>query len=291
MKKVSIVFMILSLIYILAVSELSGQEIKFPKLSQKAAISQEIGLTEVTITYHRPGVKGRVIWGGLVPYDKIWRTGANNATTISFSKDVTVEGKPLKAGTYGLFTVPGKDQWIFVFSKQAKIWGTYGYKKEEDVLRINVKPGTMPHKVEWMMFRFSDLTDNSAKVNLDWEKLTVGFTVKVETKDMVLSSIKRTLGRYWVPPYSSANFALKNNMLGEAKEWIDLSVSITPVYWNMFLKAKIYRKLAKTKKEMKNSVKILEKAILLGKKLPERQQRYTEEAKKLLAEWTGKKGK
>jgi len=291
MKKILVLLGLLTFTWAFVTVELDAQEIKFPKLSQKASISQEIGLTEISLTYHRPGVKERVIWGELVSYDKIWRTGANNATTIRFGNDVKVEGQPLKAGTYGLFTIPGKEVWTIVFSKQSDIWGTYGYKEEQDVLRVKVKPETHPQSVEWMMFAFSDLTENSAKINLKWEKLSIGFSVKVDTKKMVLGSIQKTMDRYWVPPYSSANYMLANNIPEKAKELIDRSVTLKPIYWNMLLKAKIYHKLAKTNKAKRQATKILEKAIFLGKKLPKRQQGYVEEAKKLYTEWTGKKAK
>ncbi len=266
-----------------------AQEIKTPKPSPKATVFQEIGLSDVTITYHRPGVKERVIWGDLVPYDKIWRTGANNATTIEFSGDVTIDGNKLAAGKYGLYTIPGKAEWTFIFSKQNSLWGAGGYKESEDALRIKVKPGSGPHHCEWMNFGFADLSDGSAKVVLRWEKLMVGFTVKVDTKGMVLKSIERTMGRYWVPAYRAADYAFENEMLDKAKDWIDTSVGIQAIYWNMLLKAKIYKKTAKTKKDEKMAVKILDKALFLGTKLPESQQGYTKEGKELFEKWTGKK--
>lgn len=265
-----------------------AQEIKFPNVSQKASVTQTIGLTDVAINYYRPGVKGRVIWGDLVPYDKVWRTGANNATTIEFSNEVMIEGNKLAAGKYGLFTIPGKDEWVFIFSKQADIWGDYGYKDSEDVLRVKVKPEEAPF-CEWMMFGFGDLTEDSAKVMLHWEKLMVGFTVKVDTKGMIVKSIEKVMDRYWTPAYRSADYAFSNGMLDNAKKWIDVSVGIKTVYWNMVLKAKIYKQMAKTKKEEAEATKILEKAILLGKELPENQQSYVEEGKKLLQEWKTKK--
>ncbi len=290
MKKLTItlVFVFLVFLSMTTFGNLMAEEIQFPKISQKASVSQTIGLTDVTITYHRPGVKGRVIWGDLVPYDKLWRTGANNATTISFSHDVTVEGNKLPAGTYGLFTIPGQEEWTFVFSKQSDIWGAYGYKEDQDVLRIKVKPASIPH-CEWMRFCFSDLSENAAKVNLEWEKLTVGFTVNVETQKMVLESIEKTLGRYWVPPYYSADHAFKNKMLDKAKEWIDMSTAIKVSYWNMLLKAKIYKEMAKTKMDTKEAIKILEKANLLIKDLPEGQKQYATEGEELLKEWKSKK--
>src|SRR5205085_4953821 len=126
--------------------------------------------TDVTITYSRPGVKGRVIWGELVPYDKVWRTGANEATTIAFSEDVKINGQALPAGTYSLHTIPGKDMWTIIFNKQAEQWGSFKYDQSKDALRVQVKPQDGPMQ-EWMMFSFPNVNANSATVELAWEKL------------------------------------------------------------------------------------------------------------------------
>ncbi|NIM12301.1 MAG: DUF2911 domain-containing protein [Candidatus Aminicenantes bacterium] len=288
MRKITTILVGLVFLSMVTSGTLWSQDLKFPRVSQGASISQTIGLTDVTITYHRPGVKGRVIWGGLVPYDKVWRTGANEATTIEFSHDVMVEGNKLTAGTYGLFTIPGKTEWTFIFSKQSKIWGAMGYKEEEDALRVKVKPADAPH-CEWMKFGFADLKEDSAKVILHWEKLMVGFTVNVDTKGMILENIKKTMGRYWVSPYYAADYAFKGEMYDKAKEWIDMSVALKQSYWNMLLQAKVYKKLAKTKKEVKQAIKILEKAVMLIKDLPERSKQFADEGPKLLEEWKGKK--
>jgi hypothetical protein len=286
MKKYTLILLALTLTF---GGSLLAQDLKFPQPSPAASVKQAIGITEVEITYHRPGVRGRVIWGGLVPYDEIWRTGANQATTIEFSGDVMIEGNKVAAGKYGLFTIPGKTEWTVIFSKQADLWGTGGYKEEEDALRIKVKPMDAPFPCDWMHFMFGDLKDDSAKVFLHWEKLMIAFTVTVDTKDMVLKSLERTMDRYWVSPYRAAGYALDQEMPDKAKEWIDTSTALKKSYWNMFLKAKVYKKTAKTENEIKDAVKILEEAIQLGKDLPEQQQQYVEEAKKLLAEWTAKK--
>lgn len=289
MRRISMGVTILALVFLMGSVGLSSQEIQFPKPSPKASVTQVIGLAEVTITYHSPGVKGRVIWGKLVPYDKVWRTGANNATTIRFSKDVTIDGHPLKAGKYGLFTIPGRETWTIIFSKQADIWGAFGYKEDQDVLRVKVKASKLPHSMERMIFHFADVTDDSGRVVLAWEKVSVAFTLKVDTQAMVMKGIERAMGRYWVAPYQAANYALKVDKLDKAKEWIDTSVAVSATYWNSFLMAKIYHKLAKTKKARKKAIQILKHAIQLGAKLPERQQGYVKEAKALLADWTGKK--
>lgn len=287
MKKTMFVLVVLVFVSLLTTG-LWAQEIKFPSVSQKASVTQTVGLTDVSINFYRPGVKGRVIWGGLVPYDKIWRTGANGATTIEFNNDVMIEGNKLAAGKYAIFTIPGKNEWVFIFNKQVDLWGDYGYKESEDVLRVNVKPEEAPF-CEWMMFAFNNLSEDSAKVMLHWEKLMVGFTIKVETKGLLLNSIEKNMEHCAISSYRSANYAFRNEMLDNAKKWVDISVNIKSAFGNMALKAKIYKKLAKTKKEEAEAIKILEKAILLGKELPAEQQSYVEDAKKLLQEWKGKK--
>src|SRR5207249_10739214 len=115
-------------------------ELDIPRVSQRASVTQRIGLTDITITYHRPAVGGREIWGKTVPYGKVWRAGANENTTITFADDVTVEGKPLAAGTYGLHMIPDKEQWTIIFSKNATSWGSFSYDEKEDALRVSVKP-------------------------------------------------------------------------------------------------------------------------------------------------------
>lgn len=147
------------------------------RVSPNASVSQAIGTTEVTITYGRPAVNNRMIFGDLVPFDQIWRTGANEATTITFSEDVTVEGEKLEAGTYGLFTVPGEDTWTIVFNDNPTQWGAFDYNSDEDVLRVDVKP-EKASPMEQMMFYFEDVTEDSGTIVLHWDDVKVPFTVK-----------------------------------------------------------------------------------------------------------------
>ena len=167
-------FRLLSLVLLaLAALPLLGQRASNRlRPSPNASVSQTIGVTEVTLSYSRPGAKGRKVWGELVPYGQLWRTGANEATTISVSKDVLIEGQKLAAGTYALFTLPTENEWTVVFNKNAKLWGTRDYDAAQDALRIKVKPQPADHE-EWMSFRFTDLTDSSATLVLRWEKLAV----------------------------------------------------------------------------------------------------------------------
>jgi len=156
------------------------------RVSPKASISQTVGVTDVVISYSSPGVKGRKIWGGLVPYDKVWRAGANEATKITFSTDVWIEGKKLPAGSYGFFVIPKEKEWTIIFNKVADQWGAFEYNESQDALRVNVtaQPGNFH---EWLNYTFSDMNvnahgKNSAVINLNWEKVKLPFKIETEVK-------------------------------------------------------------------------------------------------------------
>ena len=191
MKRLSIIsiFLILSFLLILPSTTLAQRNKVRPSL--KASIMQRLGIdTDITIEYSRPGVKGRKIWGELVPYglapgnkysnDKPfpWRTGANENTTIEFSKDVLIEGNKLPAGKYGIHMIPSEKDWTIIFSKNSEGWGSFAYNQEEDALRVTVTPVEAPHK-EWLMFGFKDLAGTSATACLHWEKLMVPFKIEL----------------------------------------------------------------------------------------------------------------
>ena len=144
-----------------------------PMASPKAEVMQTIGVTDITVTYHRPAVKDRTIWGELVPYDKVWRAGANNATKIEFSNDVTVQGKPLSAGAYSFFVIPSKSgEWTAIFNTVADQWGAYNYDESKDALRIKVQPMESDH-TERLHYQFTQLTENSAHLVMKWEKIAL----------------------------------------------------------------------------------------------------------------------
>lgn len=149
------------------------------RVSPKASVMQVVGLTEVRIDYSRPGVKGRNIWGELVPFDKVWRAGANEATTISFDSEVVIEGKKLPAGKYSFFAIPSKEEWILIFNKVAEQWGAFEYNEAEDALRITVKPQSNAFQ-EWLTYSFIKIDDKAAIVELKWEKLKVSFKIEVQ---------------------------------------------------------------------------------------------------------------
>ena len=219
----------------LAAVSASAQQLNLPRPSPNAKVSQTIGVTEVSIQYSRPGIKGRTIWGDLVPYNEVWRTGANENTTITFSTPVKVGGKELPAGTYGLQTIPTTGDWTVIFSKDAELWGAFNYKPENDALRIQVKPEPAEFE-ERMGFEFEDVTDNSAKVVLRWEKIAVPFTVEVDTAKLVSESARASLR--WQNPYQAANYCIQNNTcLEEAGRWLDASIALQENFTNLRAKA------------------------------------------------------
>ena len=228
------------------------------RLSPEASVSQTLGITNIQVDYFRPGVKGRVIWGDLVPYNEIWRTGANRATLISFDTDVMVEGKKLEKGKYSFFTIPTSNEWTIIFNKNADLWGTSGYKKEEDALRIQVKP-TAAEFTERMMFYFTNLTENSASLVLQWEKLQVPVSIKVDVNSLVMAAAAEAIN--WRTPYRAADYVLENNLdMEKGKGWLDLSLNIEKNYWNTTLKARYQEKMGKHK----DAIKTMETALKMA---------------------------
>jgi Protein of unknown function (DUF2911) len=185
MKNILNLFIILILAF--SVSALAQQDkkqdkkhekpdVKKVRVSPKAGVFQTIGITDVNVSYSRPGVKNRKIWGELVPYNKVWRAGADEATKITFSTDVMIEGKKLPAGAYGFFAIPGENEWTLIFNKVADQWGAFTYNESEDALRIKVKPVANSNH-DWLLYSFTEMTPTTAQLNLIWEKLKVSFKI------------------------------------------------------------------------------------------------------------------
>ena len=228
-------------------------EVTTPRESQGAKVSQRIGLTDIEVSYHRPGVKGRKIWGELVPYNDgkpfPWRGGANENTTIRFSTDVTIEGKPLAAGLYGLHIIPAADQWIFIFSKNNWSWGSFTYDPKEDALRVTVKPSAVEF-TEYLRYEFDDPNPDNVKLNLYWEKIKAGVAITVDVKKTTVESIRKQLqnsARFtWTGYNSAAMYCLENNTnLDEALQWANSSVQSEPRYENLDTKAQLLAKLGR----------------------------------------------
>lgn len=166
---------IITLVLFVVCSITTAQK-NLPRLSPKSYVGQTIGYTNVDITYGSPGVKGRILWGKLVPYNKVWRTGANEATTIEFDKDVLIEGKKINLGKYSLFTIPGENEWTVILNKVYEQWGAFKYNSKEDVIRFQVKP-IVNHHEERLKFSFEYLEPYISNVNMEWDKLKISFTI------------------------------------------------------------------------------------------------------------------
>jgi hypothetical protein len=280
---------VLCTVLVLLLVPLAFAELTLPRVSQKASVTQTVGLTDVTIMYNRPGVKGRVIWGGLVPYDKVWRTGANEATTITLSQAVKINGQPLPAGTYSFHTIPGKTSWTVIFNKTAEQWGSYDYDASKDALRIQVTPVTGPHQ-EWMAFSFSDVSTDNATVELAWEKLRIPFKIEADTRTQAMASINKALSgevKDWEDPYSAASYAFNANLgNADAMKWIDQSISLKETYWNLRLKAAILEKDGKRKE----AIALGEKAIEIGKQAKDDAGEISK-TEKQVAEWKAAAGR
>ncbi len=215
-------------------------QVRTPRPSPKGSLTQTVGLTDITINYSRPGVKGRSIWGTLVPYDKVWRTGANEATTISFSDDVLIEGQKLPKGTYSLHTIPGQSEWTVIFNSVADQWGSYSYDETKDKLRVKVKPQTAEHR-EWMGFEIPEMTTDTAKIVLRWEKVAVPFTVNTDSTARTMTSLKNAMKPTWQTPYQAASFAFDNKGAAtdqEISDWLDASLRVNENIANLWLKAR-----------------------------------------------------
>ncbi|MEO7795993.1 MAG: DUF2911 domain-containing protein [Thermoanaerobaculia bacterium] len=214
-----------------------------PQPSQAATVSQTVGLTEITITYHRPRVQGREVWGKLVPYGAIWRAGANENTTIEFSTPVKIEGHDLAAGRYGLHTLPSAGTWQLIFSAVDTNWGSFAYDAKEDVLRVEVQPETAPNE-EALAYTFDDATARETTIALRWEKLRVPFKVTVDTPEIVYQSLKRELRGlpqfFWQPWNQAATTLLTSKVhLDDAMAWADKSIAIQKNFANSFTKARL----------------------------------------------------
>ncbi len=169
-----------------------SQELNLPRQSQRAVLLQRIGVTDITVTYHRPLENGRKLWGGLVPYGQVWRAGANENTTVKFTDPVTVEGKPLAAGTYGLHMIPTENEWTVIFSNMSTAWGSFSYKQDEDALRVTVKPGaTEEHNA--LTYDFDQLKPDSTILTMSWGKLAVPVNIAVDVNKAVAASLQKQL--------------------------------------------------------------------------------------------------
>jgi Protein of unknown function (DUF2911) len=265
--------------------------VRLPRPSQKASVMQTIGVTDVTITYHRPGVKGRTIWGEappaaeakvkgeatldnqnerlkgapIVPWGHVWRAGANEATTFVVTDDVLINGQKLAAGSYSLHTIPTKDEWTIVFNGVANQWGSFGYDPAKDTLRVKAKAEWVPDSQEWLEYSFASVTPNSSRVVLRWEKVSVPFTVEVPNVEAVwrakAEAAMAANPSEWRLPLQVAGAYAGDDKWDEALAWADKSIKIQETFENLRAKANIL--FAAGRKD--EGYKIADQAIVKGK--------------------------
>jgi hypothetical protein len=256
-------------------------QLKVPAPSPAATLKQAVGLSDITIEYSRPGAKGRTIYGDVVPFGKVWRTGANSATKITFGEDVKVEGNAVSAGTYAIYTTPNKDSWEVMLYKDLTLGGNVAdYKKENELVRFVVKPKALNDKVETFTIDMTDVTANSTNIQLNWEKTSVSFAVTVDIDSKIMKNIEANVINDSRPYFQAATYYYENNKdLAKASEWADKAIVANPkAFWIVMLKAKIQAK----QNDKKGAVASAEKVIALATEA--KNDDYVAMAKKLIAE-------
>ena len=258
-------------------------DLDLPRPSPFAKVWQVVGLTEITVDYSSPGVKGRKIWGGLVPYDQMWRAGANQATKVTFSKNVTFAGKPVPAGSYAFFVIPTKDAWTVILNKKIDQSGTArDYKQADDLLRVSSKPKAAPFR-ERLAYLVTDFTDDKASLDLEWDKLRLSIPITVDTAAQAVANINATIDSTWRTYANAARYMLENKKDYDAgMKYADQSLALKQDWYNLWIKAE----LLAAKGNAKDARATGEKAYELGSKS---ENFFLEgEIKKTLGEWKKK---
>ena len=251
-------------------AEQQAQHVFTPMASPRAEVAQRIGLTDVKVTYHRPAVGDRDVWGQVIPRagTPVWRTGANENTLISFSTDVTVEGEPLPAGTYGLHTIPGQPaaegEWTIIFSHDTHAWGSFSYKEENDALRVKAKPEKAAHQ-ERFEISIDHLEDDAADLILRWAEVAVPVRIGIDLEKTVMASFRQQLtglsSFFWQGWDQAASYCLQNDMnLEEAMQWADRSIGIQETFSNLSTKSQL---LAKSGDE-EQAREVIARALAMG---------------------------
>lgn len=298
---------------VLFAAPIASAQIRTPRPSQKASVMQTIGVTDITITYSRPGVKGRAIWGDplpeqasvkgeatlddqnvrpkgapIVPWGHAWRAGANEATQFVVTDDVLINGQKLPAGSYSLHTIPTKNEFTIIFNSVANQWGSFSYDPAKDSLRVKVKPEWSEHNKEWLEYWIDPVNDNSAQVNLRWEKVRVPFTVEVkDVKALTLAKVRAAVAEAkpddWRTPLQAAQYVLlTENKIDDAEAvgWLEKSLKTKETYNNLGAKARVLALQGKTQEAIATG----ERALVMGKEA----KANTADLERRLAEWKKK---
>ncbi|MCX2739197.1 DUF2911 domain-containing protein [Pontibacter anaerobius] len=290
MIRVLYTIFILSLTLILGVGNVSAQ-VQLPQASPAAMLRQTIGLTDVTVNYHAPSVRGRKVFGGLVPYGEMWRAGANEATLVTFQDELFLNNERVPAGTYSFFIFPQSDSlWHVVLNKDTTLWGLEGYNELDDVAYLEVKPLKSDVFVETMQFSFSDISTNKAKLNLAWENTRMSLNIETDVEKKALENINKALASAadddWYTWAQCAEYMLpRKEHHQKALQWINKSIAIKENFYNNWIKAKLYA----YNNEYQMAATLSAKAMQLGNSEPESYQTYAKQIETAYSEWKKRK--
>ena len=239
-----------------------AQQLKTPQPSSTQTLKQEFGLGSIELSYSRPNMKGRKIFGDLVPFDKVWRTGANNATTLTFTDEVTIGGTKVPAGKYGLLTIPSANEWTVIISKQTDVTSPSAYKQEMDVVRVKTKPMTLPFSFETFGISFENIKDNSCDLMMAWDKTLVSLPITTDVDGKVMKQIETIMKGDSRPYFAAAAYYANNGKdLNQAIVWYDKAIEQNPkAFWVYYQKASALAKLGKKAEAMTTSAKSMELA-------------------------------
>lgn len=261
-----------------------AQTVDVPALSTKAKVEQRVGITDFSVDYSSPAVRGRKIFGGLVPYDKIWRTGANASTKLTSSRDFTFGGKAVPKGTYSVFSIPGASSWTIVLNKKADAT-TDEYDTKEDAARATVSATSIPAR-ERMTFIFSETTDDSTRLDLEWDTVRVSVPIQLDTKGQVMAGIDTALDDAWRPHYLAGRYLVESGGdFDTALGYLDTSIGIKSTWWNNWWRAQALAKKGRTA----DAIAAGEKALQIGKGNETFEQFFKADVQKTIDGW--KKGK
>jgi hypothetical protein len=240
----------------------SAQSIKTPQPSPGQTIKQDFGVSSIELNYSRPGIKGRKIFGDLVPYGKVWRTGANSATRIKFSDEVTIGGQTLKAGEYAIYTIPNENEWEIIINKGSANWGT-DYKQEDDILRVKATPVKLDDPVETFTMQFANVKSNSTDLQIMWDRTLVSVPITTDVDQKVMAQIDNAMNKDNRPYFAAAMYYMETGRdLNQALTWLDKAIEQNPnAYWVYHQKANVLARLGK-KEEAKTTA---QKSIELAK--------------------------
>ena len=251
---------ILFLATVFAANVTFAQTLNTPQSSTTQTIKQNFGLSSIELSYSRPNAKGRSVIGGLVPFGKVWRTGANQATTINFGDEVTIGDKKIAAGKYGLLSIPDKDNWVLIITKQLDATSPDAYKQESDIVRVNVKPVMLNNKVETFTMQFTNVKASTCDLNLQWENTSVTLPISADVDSKVMSQINDVMTKDNLPYFASAMYYMDNGKdLNQALTWFNKAVEQNPTaFYMQYQRANCLVKLGKKQEAIAASTKSLE---------------------------------